>query len=194
MLEVTGRHPSVVHFAHHFDHDHLPPHLAAVSAPFHDMAQHVVDQLPDNPELSSALRSLWDAKNSAVLVAAKNPDAVAVGRKPRRGMTVDYVLSREDAAAINARRAHAAAKARDEGHTHPTHVGNSAAAGDVRPMVITQVWSDKPEPHHAVNGQVQLDGNDLHWVTSRQQHTGDVGPDHNGTTITDISHHGGTWH
>jgi hypothetical protein len=173
MLDVTGRHPAVQHFAHHFDHDHLPPHLAAVSAPFHEMAQHVIDQLPDNPELSSALRSLWDAKNSTVFVAAKNPDALADGRTPRIGMTVDYTLSEQDADHINRRRAHALERARLDGHNYPVHVGNSAAAGDVRPMVITHVWSDKPEPHHAVNGQVQLDGNDLHWVTSVQQGEGE---------------------
>lgn len=171
MLDVAGRHQAVQHFAHHFDHDHLPPHLAAVSKPFHDMAQHLVDQLPDNPELSSALRSLWDAKNSAVLVAAKSPEAVAAGRKPRSGMRVDYTLSKQDADHINQRRAHASAKSRDEGHPFPVHIGNSAAAGDVYPMVITKPWGDKPDSH--VNGQVQLDGNDLHWVTSVQQGEGE---------------------
>lgn len=169
MLEVTGRHQAVQHFAHHFDHDHLPPHLAAVSAPFHDMAQHLVDQLPDNPELSSALRSLWDAKNSAVLVAAKNPDAVAAGRKPRRGITVDYVLSQQDAAIINSNRIRANDDPEAKGHQ--VHRGNSVAAGDVYPMVITRPWGDKPDSH--VNGQVLLDGNDLHWVTSVQQGEGE---------------------
>jgi hypothetical protein len=166
MLDVTGRHQAVQHFAHHFDHDHLPPHLAAVSAPFHDMAQHLVDQLPDNPELSSALRSLWDAKNSAVLVAAKNPDAIAAGRIPRRGMTVDYVLSRQDADHINGRR-----KAMEGVVGSSSHAGNHVAAGDVYPMVITKPWGDKHDS--AVNGQVQLDGTDLHWVTSVQQGEGE---------------------
>lgn len=85
-------------------------------------------------------------------------------QKPSIGRIVHYTLSTEDAAAINARRTHAQAKARDEGHSHPTHVGNSVSAGDVYPMSITRVWSDTPES--AVNGQVQLDGNDLHWTTS----------------------------
>lgn len=180
MLEVTGRHPSVVHFAHHFDHDHLPANLAAVSAPFHDMAQHLVDQLPDNPELSSALRSLWDAKNSAVLVAAKNPDAIAAGLKPRRGMTVDYTLSKQDAVAINGRR-DAAGKHGQEigGHPnsahpdgHQVHIGNHVTAGDVYPMVITQTWGST-KATESVNGQVFLDGNDAHWVTSVSQGDGE---------------------
>lgn len=174
MLEVTGRHPSVQHFAHHFDHDHLPPHLAAVSAPFHELAQGLVDRLPDNPELSSALRSLWDAKNSAVLVAAKNPDAIAAGRKPRRGMVVDYTLSEQDASAINSARSDAALAVIEHTDVHngrQVHRGNSVAAGDVYPMVITRPWGDKHDS--AVNGQVQLDGTDLHWVTSVQQGEGE---------------------
>jgi hypothetical protein len=171
MLDVAGRHQAVQHFAHHFDHDHLPPHLAAVSAPFHDMAQDLIDRLPDNPELSSALRSMWDAKNSAVLIAAKSPDAVAAGRKPRRGMTVDYTLSKQDADHINRRRAHALEQANLGGHNYPTHVGNSATAGDVHPMTITRPWGDTPTS--SVNGQVLLDGNDLHWVTSVSQGDGE---------------------
>lgn len=70
MLNTTGRHTSVHGLRHHFDHEHLAPHLAAVSAPFHVLAQHLLDVLPDDPELTEALRKLWEAKNSAVLLAA----------------------------------------------------------------------------------------------------------------------------
>jgi hypothetical protein len=174
MLEVTGRHPSVVHFAHHFDHDHLPPNLASVSSPFHDLAQDLVDRLPDDPELSSALRKLWDAKNSAVMVAVNHHDKPLGSRRPRRGITVDYTLSTEDAAAINAKRDTARAYHREqprEADGKQVHNGNWVTAGDVYPMVITRPWGDKPDS--AVNGQVLLDGTDAHWVTSVQQGDGE---------------------
>lgn len=71
MINVDGRHPGVQHFRHHFDYDHLPTHLQTVSRQFHDLAEHLVDQLPDSPELAEALRKLWESKNSAVLVAVQ---------------------------------------------------------------------------------------------------------------------------
>jgi hypothetical protein len=74
MLIVKGRHPSVQHFKHHFDFDHLSPGLQPVSRPFHELAQRLVDALPDDPELTVALRKLWEAKNSAVLVALRRKD------------------------------------------------------------------------------------------------------------------------
>ena len=44
------------------------------------------------------------------------------------------------------------------------HIGNSAAEGDVFPMLITKVWGDTPTS--SVNGQAFLDGNDVLWVKS----------------------------
>lgn len=41
------------------------------------------------------------------------------------------------------------------------HIGNTAAAGDVFPMLVTKVWSAG-----CVNGQVFLDGNDVLWAMS----------------------------
>lgn len=49
-----------------FAHAHLPPHLAAVSRPFGEMAQNIVDTLPRNPERTVALRKLLEAKDAAV--------------------------------------------------------------------------------------------------------------------------------
>ncbi|MDF2968379.1 MAG: hypothetical protein K0Q93_2157 [Nocardioidaceae bacterium] len=66
MLNTRGHHPSVSHFAHLFDHDHLPPHLAAVSRLFHDLAQRLLDVLSDGPELVAGLRKLVEAKDCAV--------------------------------------------------------------------------------------------------------------------------------
>lgn len=49
-----------------FAYTHLPPHLAAVSAPFHAMAIEIVTTLPRNPERTVALRKLLEAKDAAV--------------------------------------------------------------------------------------------------------------------------------
>lgn len=49
-----------------FAFEHLPPHLAAVSAPFAGIAQHVQTTLPRNAERTVALRKLLEAKDAAV--------------------------------------------------------------------------------------------------------------------------------
>jgi hypothetical protein len=45
---------------------HLPPHLQVISRQFADLAQELVNQLPDSPELSFCLRQLVLAKDAAV--------------------------------------------------------------------------------------------------------------------------------
>ena len=52
-----------------FRYHHLPEHLRAVSEPFGVLAQHIVDKLPSNPERTSALRKLLEAKDCAVRAA-----------------------------------------------------------------------------------------------------------------------------
>ncbi len=49
-----------------FEYGHLPPKLAAVSAPFCDLALTIVATLPRNPERTTALRKLLEAKDCAV--------------------------------------------------------------------------------------------------------------------------------
>lgn len=49
-----------------FAYEHLPPHLQAVSKPFGDLARQIVDALPQNPERTTALRKLLEAKDCAV--------------------------------------------------------------------------------------------------------------------------------
>jgi len=49
-----------------FAYDHLPAHLQAVSAPFGELADHIVKTLPRNPERTVALRKLLEAKDCAV--------------------------------------------------------------------------------------------------------------------------------
>lgn len=49
-----------------FAYDHLPPHLQAHSRPFHDLANELVNNLPENQERTAALRKLLEAKDCAV--------------------------------------------------------------------------------------------------------------------------------
>jgi hypothetical protein len=49
-----------------FEYQHLPPHLAIVSAPFRTVALNIVAALPRNPERTVALRKLLESKDAAV--------------------------------------------------------------------------------------------------------------------------------
>lgn len=49
-----------------FKYDHLPAHLQAVSKPFGDLANEIVKITPANPEQTTALRKLLEAKDCAV--------------------------------------------------------------------------------------------------------------------------------
>ncbi|MFJ8224969.1 hypothetical protein [Streptomyces griseus] len=69
-MDTTGRHPSTAQAVRGFAYDHLPADLQEVSRPFHDLAETLLDRLPDDPELSAALRKLREAKDCAVLLAA----------------------------------------------------------------------------------------------------------------------------
>lgn len=77
---------------------------------------------------------------------------------PSVGRIVHYRLSEQDAALINQRRAAGNGQ------------GNSVAAGDVFPLMITRTWGD--HEGSAVNGQVFLDGDDSLWVTSATEGDG----------------------
>lgn len=59
-------HSATAHVARLFAYDHLPPCLQAVSKPFHDLAEHLINAHSDGPELTVALRHLKDAKDAAV--------------------------------------------------------------------------------------------------------------------------------
>lgn len=49
-----------------FSFSHLPEHLQEVSKPFCELAEHIVNNLPKNPERTVALRKLLEAKDCAV--------------------------------------------------------------------------------------------------------------------------------
>ena len=90
---------------------------------------------------------------------------------PTPGRVVAYTLTEHDAEQINRRRRHARASDAASGQTGVIiHSGNTAAAGEVYPMVIVRCWGTTKES--AVNAQVLLDGNDTFWATSRVQGEG----------------------
>jgi hypothetical protein len=49
-----------------FEYKHLPAALQVVSKPFHELAMLVLVTLPRNPERTTALRKLLEAKDCAV--------------------------------------------------------------------------------------------------------------------------------
>lgn len=49
-----------------FEYGHLPAHLQEHSKPFGDLAKLLVETLPSNPERTTALRKLLEAKDCAV--------------------------------------------------------------------------------------------------------------------------------
>lgn len=49
-----------------FAFDHLPDHLKEISEPFSRLAHEIVLTLPRNPERTTALRKLLEAKDCAV--------------------------------------------------------------------------------------------------------------------------------
>lgn len=79
-----GRHPGVTHFKEMFAYDHLASgRLKEVSKRCADLAEAMVGDLPDGPELTAGLRSLWEAKNSFVVQAARFS---GVDHGPNRGL------------------------------------------------------------------------------------------------------------
>lgn len=61
--EASASEPPILKF---FEWKHLPPRLQDVSRPFANLAHWVVNELPDGPERTVALRKLLEAKDCAV--------------------------------------------------------------------------------------------------------------------------------
>lgn len=70
MSAYTGRHPSVAHFEPLFEYDHLPVgKIRDTSAVVAALADDMVRNLSDGPELSAGLRKLLEAKDCFVRAA-----------------------------------------------------------------------------------------------------------------------------
>lgn len=65
--DKDGRTPEPVEpLIQFFAYAHLPAHLQKISQPFGELARAIVDTLPRNPERTTALRKLLEAKDCAV--------------------------------------------------------------------------------------------------------------------------------
>lgn len=69
MIDVAGRHPATQQLARWFAYDHLPEHLQGASAPVAVLAEGMIRELPDGPELTTGLRKLLEAKDCFVRAA-----------------------------------------------------------------------------------------------------------------------------
>lgn len=69
---LAYRHFSTQRLARYFEYDHLPPHLQIISKPFHSLAEFVIKEIPDSPELTAGLRKLLESKDCFVRAALDN--------------------------------------------------------------------------------------------------------------------------
>ena len=68
-----------------FEYAHLPANLQAVSKPFGELAKQIDESLPNNPEKSTALRKLLEAKDCAVrALLFKNDPQTEADDGPKR--------------------------------------------------------------------------------------------------------------
>lgn len=110
---------------------------------------------------------------------------------PSIGRIVGYTLTERDAEQINKRRkdaeTHDFGRIANDGRQ--IHYGNVAREGDILPMLIVRVWSidETAKDTDLVNGKVELDGNDVLWVTSSAQAQSEIGATDNATAP-------GKWH
>ena len=80
-MDTAGRHPSTAQAVRGLAYDHLPRSLQAVSKPFHDLVAEMLRILPDDPELTAAIRKIREAKDCCVLLAALDDTPADEGRR-----------------------------------------------------------------------------------------------------------------
>jgi hypothetical protein len=77
MFDLSHRHPSTAGIARFFAYDHLRPALQEISGPCHDLAETMIRNLPDGPELTAGLRKLLEAKDCFVRAALGQGESVS---------------------------------------------------------------------------------------------------------------------
>jgi hypothetical protein len=73
-VNADGRHPATQQIARFFTFDHLADCLQPPSAACAELAQQMIDRLPDGPELTAGLRKLLEAKDCFVRAAITAQD------------------------------------------------------------------------------------------------------------------------
>lgn len=68
-MNVEGRHPATQHIARFFEYEHLKTPLRGISLSSSNLAEQMIHQLPDGPELTAGLRKLLEAKDCFVRAA-----------------------------------------------------------------------------------------------------------------------------
>ncbi|GAA4626581.1 hypothetical protein GCM10023196_035400 [Actinoallomurus vinaceus] len=66
MRDLSERHLSTQQIARYFEYAHLKTPLRQVSQRCHDLAEQMIGDLPDGPELTAGLRKLLEAKDCFV--------------------------------------------------------------------------------------------------------------------------------
>jgi hypothetical protein len=74
-----------------FAYQHLPEHLQKVSRPFGELAQTIVEVLPQNAERTVALRKLLEAKDCAVRSLIEKPVETSVVEVKKEETWLDRV-------------------------------------------------------------------------------------------------------
>lgn len=74
MDNTDGRHPAVADVAMWFHYDHLPPGLFEISKKVHDLAEEMIDAIPDDAQLTIGLQHLLIAKDAFVRAFRKSLD------------------------------------------------------------------------------------------------------------------------
>jgi len=68
-VNAEGRHPATQQIARFFTFDHLDGDLRPPSRACAELAQEMIDKIPDGPELTTGLRKLLEAKDCFVRAA-----------------------------------------------------------------------------------------------------------------------------
>lgn len=74
MRNLAGRHPAIQDVCVWFHYEHLPEHLYETSKRFHDLAEELLDTIPDDAQLTHSLNHLLIAKDCAVRAMRKSLD------------------------------------------------------------------------------------------------------------------------
>jgi hypothetical protein len=74
VTDLRDRHPATQQLARFFTYDHLPEPLQTISMYSHHLAEAMIRELPDGPELTTGLRKLLEAKDCFVRAALDIPE------------------------------------------------------------------------------------------------------------------------